>query len=89
MKSKRVKLTTYDNGSMLIEPYKESDKPRYQPLLELEYGTLTTTQSHYRLLLKWPRKESPIETINHLMSDVNSVSGFLIDVLFSGKEVRK
>ena len=81
MNSKRVKLTAYDNGSMLIEPYNESDKPRYQPLLELEFGTLTTTQSHYRLLLRWPRKESPMETINHLMTDISRVSEFLIDTL--------
>ena len=33
MKSKRVKLTTYDNGSMLIEPYNESDKPGTVSLL--------------------------------------------------------
>lgn len=88
MIQKKAKLTQYDNGKIVIEPYVQTNSTRYAPLLELEYGALTTTQQYYRLLLKFPRNESILEIIRHLFCETRRIGEFLIDLYSKGGIVK-
>lgn len=86
MKQGKAKLTQYDNGKIVVEPYQHTDRSRYTNLLELEYGTLTTTQEHYRVLLKFPRKDGVMECVKHLFREATRVGNFLTKLYInSGK----
>lgn len=84
MKTGKAKLTVHDNGKIIVEPYAHTDSARYTPLLELEYGSLTTTQTHYRLLLMFPRKEGIMAAVKHLMTDVTRAGNFLTNLFING-----
>lgn len=84
MNTEKAKVTRYDNGKIVVEPYAHTDNPRYAPLLELEYGTLTSTQQHYRLLLLFPRKEGIMAAVKHLMADVTRAANFLTNLFING-----
>lgn len=84
MKTGKAKLIQYDNGKIVVEPYAQTETSRYTPLLELEYGTLTTTKSHYRLLLMFPRKEGIMAAVKHLMTDVTRAGNFLTNLFING-----
>lgn len=84
MKTGKAKLTVHDNGKIIVEPYAHTDSSRYTPLLELEYGSLTTTQTHYRLLLRFPRKEGIMAAVKHLMTDVTRAGNFLTNLFING-----
>ena len=79
MKQGKAKFTQYDNGKIVVEPYEHTEQSRYTPLMELEYGALTTTQSHYRVLLKFPRKEGIMECVKHLLRDATRIGNFLTE----------
>lgn len=80
MKQGKAKFTQYDNGKIVVEPYEHTEQSRYTPLMELEYGSLTTTQSHYRVLLKFPRKEGIMECVKHLLRDATRIGNFLTEI---------
>lgn len=84
MKTGKAKLTVHDNGKIIVEPYAHTDASRYTPLLELEYGSLSTTQTHYRLLLMFPRKEGIMAAVKHLMTDVTRAGNFLTNLFING-----
>lgn len=84
MKTGKAKFTQYDNGKIVVEPYNHTEASRYTPLLELEYGALSTTRSHYRLLLMFPRKEGIMAAVKHLTADVTRVGNFLTNLFING-----
>lgn len=75
----KARFIQYDNGKIVVEPYGHTEHSRYTPLMELEYGSLTTTQSHYRVLLKFPRKDGVMACVKHLLSDVARIGNFLTE----------
>ena len=88
MRTRKAKLTQYDNGKIVVEPYAHTESPRYTPLLELEYGTLSTTQQHYRVLLMFPRKEGIMAAVRHLLSEATRVGNFLTKLFIQGGDVQ-
>lgn len=80
----KAKVTQYDNGKIVVEPYAQTNASRYNSLLDLEYGTLSTTKSHYRLLLMFPRKDGIMAAVKHLMADMTRVSNFLTNLFING-----
>ena len=81
---KKAKLTLHENGTIVVEPYAQSNAPRYTPLLELDYGSLTCTQQHYRLLLMLPKRDGLLATIRHLSNELDHVRQFLTNLLWEG-----
>lgn len=88
VKTGKAKLTQYADGKIVIEPYAHTECPRYKLLLKLDYGTLTTTRQHYRLLLMLPHKEGLLEAVNHIMADATKAGGFLTRLFFNGGDER-
>lgn len=86
MQQMKAKLTVYDNGKMVVEPYAQTHSSRYTPLLELEYGTLSTTRQHYRLLLMFPRRDGLMAIVRHLVNDTNRVAQFITRMIVHGGE---
>ena len=84
MQISKAKLTKYENGKIVVEPYSHTDAARYTPLLDLDYGALTTTKSHYRLLLMFPRREGVMAAVKHLMADVTRVGNFMTNLFING-----
>ena len=80
MKKKKVCMLTFDNGKMLIEPYNATGKHRYEPLLDAEFGAVTTTKQHYRVLLMFPRKAGLIAAARHLLSEASRIAVSLINL---------
>lgn len=76
MKTYKAKVTQYESGKLVVDPYAETRRPRYQPLLELEYGSLSTTQMHYRLLLLFPRKEGVRAMVKNLIKEASRVGTY-------------
>jgi len=87
MTSTKAKVTTFDNGKIVVEPYAQTSKPRYTPLLELEYGTLSTTNTHFRLLLMIPRKEGLLATARHILNAATQVGNFFTNLYIHGAQV--
>ena len=80
MKKKKVCMMTFDNGKMLIEPYRATGKHRYEPLFDTEFGSVTTTQQHYRVLLMFPRKAGLIAAARHLICECSRIATLLINL---------
>ncbi len=80
MKKKKMFLMEFDGGSFFIKPSRGTGKHRYEPLLDTEYGTVTTTQQHYRVLLKFPRKAGLIATARYLLCEASRIAVSLINL---------
>jgi len=86
MKKGKAKYMIYESGKIVVEPYDHSDTPRYEPLLDLEYGSLTTTKSNYRLLLNIPRKKGIMECVKHLLHDATQAGKFMTNLYINSDE---
>lgn len=84
MKTEKAKLTRFDNGKIVVEPYAHTEASRYTPMLDLEYGSLTSTQQHYRLLLMFPKRDGIMAAVKHLMADVTRAGNFLTNLFING-----
>lgn len=80
MTKKKVCLTTFESGRMVIEPYNATGNHRYEPLLDSEFGTVTTTKQHYRVLLMFPRKAGLIAAARHLLSEASRIAVSMINL---------
>lgn len=86
MKNFKAKVTQYDNGKIVIEPYAKTETPRYNSLLELEHGKLTTTQQHYRLVLLFPKKEGEMKAVKNLLCESTQTCNFLTNLFTNGEK---
>lgn len=80
MTKKKIYLMKFDNGKMVIEPYRATGNHRYEPLLDAEFGTVTTTKQHYRVLLMFPRKAGLIAAARHLLSEASRIAVSMINL---------
>ena len=80
MTKKKIYLMKFDNGKMVIEPYNATGNHRYEPLLDSEFGTVTTTKQHYRVLLMFPRKAGLIAAARHLHSEASRIAVSMINL---------
>jgi len=67
--TRKVKLTEFENGSFLIEPYASSSSCRYGYLLNTENAELRTTQRDYICLFRFPRKNGILAAARSLISE--------------------
>lgn len=84
MKTCKAKLTSFENGKIVVEPYAHTEASRYTPMLDLEYGSLTTTRQHYRLLLMFPKKDGIVAAAKHLLVDAIRTCDFLNNLFING-----
>ena len=69
-----MKATEFPDGTLIIEPYRTTGKHRYEPLLDTEFGAVSTTKQHYRVLLMFPRKAGIIAAARHLLSEASRIA---------------
>lgn len=84
MKTYKAKVSQFDNGKIVVEPYAHTDSPRYTPLLDLEYGSVTTTQQHFRVLLMFPRKDGIMAAVTHLLEETTRIGNFFTHLFIHG-----
>ncbi len=76
----KAKLTWFDDGAIVIEPYRKSGTRRYEQIFETDYGTVSTTKQDYRVVLKFPRKSGIIAAAYHLICEASRISSRLIQL---------
>lgn len=74
MIKRKANVTEYDNGKIVIDPYCTTGSHRYEPLIETEYGSVTTTKTHFRVLLMFPRKAGILTAIQRLISETSRIA---------------
>ena len=66
--SYRAKITKLNDGTTVVEPYRETGSPRYEYLASVEYGTLRRTKKDYYVIFKFSRKAGILAAARHLIS---------------------
>ena len=80
MTKRIMRATEFPDGTLIIEPYRTTGKHRYEPLLDTEFGAVSTTKQHYRVLLMFPRKAGLIAAARHLICECSRIATLLINL---------
>ena len=80
MIQRKANVTEYDNGKIVIGPYCVTGTHRYEPLLDTEYGSVTTTKQHFRVLLMFPRKAGILAAVRHLISEAARIATLMTNL---------
>ena len=77
----KVTLTRDDcgNRSYLIQPHAKTGTHRYEPLFDLEHGSVTTTKQDIRVVLKFPRRAGFMAAARHLISESTRIASFFMN----------
>lgn len=67
------------NPFYLIQPCAKTGRRRYEPLLDTDHGSITTTKQDIRVVLKFPRKLGFITAARNLISESARIAAFLIN----------
>lgn len=73
-------MIEFYDGTLIIEPCRATGTHRYEPLLDTEFGTVTTTKRHYRVLLMFPRKAGLIAAVRHLICECSRIATLLLNL---------
>lgn len=80
MIKRKASVTEYDNGKIVIDPYLTTGIHRYEPLIDTEYGSVTTTKQHFRVLLMFPRKAGILAAVRHLISETSRIATLMTNL---------
>jgi len=73
-------ITRFDDGTHVFEPYRSSGNRRYEPLLETEFGSLSTTRQQFRIVFRFPRKGGLIAAANHLIAEAARIATLMVSM---------
>ena len=80
MTKRKMQVTEFSDGTLIIEPCRTTGNHRYEPLLDTEFGAVTTTKQHYRVLLMFPRKAGLIAAARHLICEASRIATLLLNL---------
>ena len=69
-----MRAKEFPDGTLIIEPYHATGNRRYEPLFGTDFGTVTTTKRHYRVLLMFPRKTGLIAAARNLICEASRIA---------------
>ena len=84
--TRKVKLTEFENGSILIEPYASGSSCRYGYLLHTENAELRTTQQDYICLFRFPRKNGILAAARNLVSECGRLAILMTNLYYHHNE---
>lgn len=84
--TKKVKLTEFEDGSFLIEPYASGSSCRYGYLLQTENAELRTTQRDYICLFRFPRKNGILAAARNLICETSRLAILMTNLYFNHNE---
>lgn len=82
----RAKVTRFDGGTTVIEPYRETGSPKYEHLLQTEHTQLRRTKKHYIVVFRFPRVDGIIATIRNLLNECARISTLMYSLYFNHYE---
>lgn len=83
MKQKKVKITEFENGTLIIEPYRTTGSPRYDYMLQTEYAQLRRTKKDYIVVFRFPRERGIIAATRLLISECARISVLMYNEYFN------
>lgn len=77
-----AKVTIYDDGHMVVEPYQKTGSHRYQYIINVEYGHLKRTLKDYIVVFKFPRAKGILFAARHLICATSRMSILMCNEFF-------
>lgn len=77
----KVTLSRDDEGNLsyLIQPHAKTGTHRYEPVFDLEHGSVTTTKQDIRVVLKFPRRGGFMAAAYHLIGECTRIANFFMN----------
>lgn len=82
----RAKVTRYDSGTTVVEPYQETGSARYDYLLSTQYSQLRRTRSHYIAVFRFPRVEGILAATRNLINEAARLAILMTNEYFNHGE---
>ena len=79
----RAKVTRFDGGTMVVEPYHETGSHRYEYILSTEYAQLRRTTKDYIVVFRFPRAKGILAAAQHLISETARLSVLLCNEYYN------
>lgn len=70
----RAKVTRFDGGTMVVEPYHETGSKRYEYILSTEHAQLRSTMKDYIVVFRFPRAKGILAAARHLICETARMS---------------
>ena len=82
----RAKVTRYDGGTMVVQPYQETGCKRYEHILSTECTQLRRTKREYIVVFRFPRVKGILAAARLLICETSRLAILMCNEHFNHYE---
>jgi hypothetical protein len=80
--SYRARITRFENGTTVVEPYRKTGSHRYEYMLQTKHTQLRSTKKDYIVVFKFPREKGILAATRQLISETARLSILMCNLYF-------